>query len=297
MHCKSNILATTFVTCAIAAAMTAPTASAAPFYDNDFSGDAVGARPNGFTINFPTPANVGDGSMAGDVGVTVVGTSAIGGGNALRMYDQSGGNGATLVRASTALTTATDSGLFSFNFTAGPNLTANIGNSFLRVALGTTGVDASSSSSTSNFQRISFDSTPVGTSGTFRASNVTSGSLEDTTVGTGFTETANNLVEIVFNRTSTPIVYDKAGAQAVAAGKYDLYLNSTLVANDFVMRAGTTAVGAIGFGTGGSQAGADWIVDNVNVSAVPAAVPEPATLGVLTIASLGLLARRRRTMA
>jgi hypothetical protein len=53
------------------------------------------------------------------------------------------------------------------------------------------------------------------------------------------------------------------------------------------------AYNAVGFLENGSSGGAaTW--SNINVSLVPAAAPEPASMGLLGLSSLGLLLRRRR---
>ncbi len=278
----------------VAGVLGLPAVSGAAFLSNDFSGDTVGSRPTSVTIVSPA-SNTGTGDTAGDIGVVTVGTSVIGGGNAMRLYDR---NDPTAVHVRQLLTTGTSSGIFSFNFTLGTyggsqpssDSFANNGNTFLRVSVGSNTVNATSSTDGNTFQRIVFSRIGTGSTGNLFASNNTSGSLTDTTLTT-FIETANNLVVIIFNRTTTAINYTKSGSQSVAAGSYDVWFNGTLVADNFAMRTGTSNVAGISMGSGGGQVGMDWIVDNLSVTAIP----EPATLGLLTVGGLLLGTRLSRS--
>lgn len=273
----------TRVTAGAAAALAMPALASATFLTNDFNSDTVGSQPTSVTVISPT-ANTGTGSTDGDIGVVTVGNSAIGGGNALRIYDRSTTN---FAHVRDALTAGTASGMFGFNFTAGPNLVSNHGDTYLRVAMGNAGADASSSFTGNNFQRVVISSTGTGTTGQFQASNST-GNPVDTNVAT-FIETASNLVELYFNRTASALGYAKGVAQTVAAGRYDVWLNGVLVANDFSLRTGTSDILAVSLATGGSQKGPDWIIDNLSV----AAIPEPASIGLLALSAVIAFGRRR----
>ncbi len=253
---------------------------------NDFATDTVGSAPASVTVIEPA-AFVGTGANDGDTLVTTVATSAIGTGNAMRIVDRA--TTAVIVRETFGESFLT--GVLSFGFTAGPNVGTD-GNSFLRVALGSANTNASSSGSVDNYMRVTFSSPNSTNIGGFGASNVSSGSLADISAGT-FNETAGNLVQIVFNRTSLPLDYLLGTGHTVAANRYDLYLNGALVGDDLLLRTGTGAVTAMSFGTGGGQKGADWIIDNLAVSA-PLPIPEPATAGLLLASAPTLLRRRRR---
>lgn len=274
-----------------------PALTMAAHYVNDFSTDIVGNRPAGLDYTLAPPLNIGNNSADGDIGIVTVGSSAIGGGNAMRLYDRS--SSSVQARAFFAPIT---SGIVSLNFTLGDyggdlvalnNTYIDNGNARIGIALGNASVTATSSSNGSTFMRLNItrDSTTPDFNGQFRYNNNNSGAFTETTINDAFIETNNNLVEIFFNRTSETILYTKSGSQSVAANTYDAYLNGILLANDAPMRTTTPSVSGIAFGSPGSQVGADWIVDNI---LVVNGIPEPATLGLLTIGSLALLSQRRR---
>lgn len=265
-----------------AAVCLAPVAqTAAAVLDNDFSSDTLGQQPASMDIVTPT-------ANTANVSATVINSTVLDG-NALRLFDNEGttipeGRNISVRQATSA---PLEAGIFSLDFTAGPNV-GSTGNSFFRIALGTTSINAASSSTGSVFQRVVIASPNSSSTGTIAASNQGGGFLSDTSLGT-FDESAANNLQVVFNNSGAAINYSLAGSQSVADNRYDVFLNGSLIADDFQMRTSSGDVTAIGFGTGGSQTGPDWIVDNLRVTAIP----EPSSMLLAALGSLAMLGRRR----
>lgn len=267
---------------AAAACIVPATCSTGAVLDNDFSADTLGLIPASMDVFEPT-------ANTADLSATVV-TSSVLDGNALRLIDNENtalatGNNINIRQATSESISA---GIFSLDFTAGDGI-GSTGNTFFRISVGSAGIIPSSSSSGTVFQRVVISSPNSSDTGTIAASNVGGGSLSDTNIGS-FDETVANALQIVFNNSGAAIDYDLSGAQSVADNTYDVFLNGVLIADDFQLRSSSGDIEAIGFGTGGGQTGADWVIDNLSV----AAIPEPASAVLAAVGCLALCGRRRR---
>ncbi|MFO1491549.1 MAG: PEP-CTERM sorting domain-containing protein [Kiritimatiellia bacterium] len=106
-----------------------------------------------------------------------------------------------------------------------------------------------------------------------------------------FSQDTEYFVEVYANNASTATTY-AGGAQSLAAGRWDLWVNSSLVGDDLAraQQVADTNIDSIMFYGESSTANvAKIILDDMTYSTTLAAVPEPATAGLL---GLGLLVAR-----
>lgn len=265
----------------VASACIGSTSAHAAFLDIDFSAETVGTSPSSLTVSSPA------GNTA-ELAAEVVDSSVLDG-NAVRFFDNQNTSspGPSNISVTQALSGPINAGIFSLDFTGGPQLGSS-GNSFLRISVGSASINPASSSSGSTYQRVVVQSINGSNVGRLLASDVGGGSLSDATIGS-FDEIAANELQIVFNNSGDAIDYTLGGSQSVANNRYDVFLNGVLVADDFQLRTSSGDVVAIGFGTGGSQTGADWVFDNLAVTEIP----EPGVFALASAAGFVLLGRRR----
>jgi hypothetical protein len=270
-----------------------------------FESDTVGATAAGITQVTPaTPISPATpyGALAiatGHVGSLVISSTdnPIGTGQALRVFDYSGGSSPTPnqnVMLTSPLTSSFGQVSIAFTYRGGPSLLPSDGNTFLRFTFGGSGLNAASSSasSTGNFARIAFSS--INSTSGFTVGNIIADVLQVNPV-----EAANNLVQLFVNRAATTLDYSApgGGTSTIAANSYHAWLNGTqltsgsaIAGGNFSMHASSTPISHISFGSGGGQAGGDWVIDGLTV----AAIPEPSTYAALVgIAALGLAFWRR----
>lgn len=131
--------------------------------------------------------------------------------------------------------------------------------------------------------------------GILRGLNVNNGSNVD--AGT-YTEGGMHSVVLVGNLSNAPIDYFMGGAQSVAPGAYDIYIDGNLLANgnDMPFRNPTVnSIASISFSGAGPTTVSETYFDNIVVdNSVP--IPEPSAIMLLAIAtgSLGLRKSHRR---
>ncbi|MDX6766122.1 MAG: hypothetical protein SFU85_04980 [Candidatus Methylacidiphilales bacterium] len=279
----------------------------------NFNSDTVGNRPAGSTAVEPVtntgPAGGASGALSaisagGDVGFVTTDRATLGNtgsGNALRVFDM--GNATTTAVVNFGLSGASTGPItrISFDFAA-TNFTSTLGTAGIRLSFGNSTLNAASSGSTANLARLSLvrDAT---TSSLYSigASNNTSGTLTNTTLGTatgfsgGFWQDASVLI-FINDEESTQSYTQSSSTYNLAADTYDVWVNGTkLTSTPFALRSDTgqnnriTALSIASQGT--TQAGADWIFDNLNVQSIP----EPGT-GSLLAGGLALMVLLRRSL-
>ncbi|GEM_PF-2477898 len=283
----------------------APCAFSQTLLNLTFEGDTAGGAASGVTVINPTtpsnPTTPYGALSAGNVGTLVISSndSPMNSGQALRLFDHNGSaQTGDLVRTTSSFSQSAQVIALSFDYRGGPSLVANNGNTFVRLAWGGSGVNASSSSSgnTGNFSRIQFSSN--GNTSGFTAANIIADENQ-----LNPNESVTNSVQLFINRGTTAFAYSGPGntVGSIAANSYHVWFNGTqltsgssIAGGNFAMHNSTTDISHISFGTGGGQTGADWLIDNVNAS-VLSAIPEPSTYAALAgLGALGLAASRRR---
>ena len=106
-----------------------------------------------------------------------------------------------------------------------------------------------------------------------------------------FSQDTEYFVEVFANNASTATTYYD-GAQSLAAGRWDLWVNNSLVGDDLAkaqQTADTNIDSIMFYGESSTANVAKIILDDLSYSTTLAAVPEPATAGLLGI---GLLVAR-----
>jgi hypothetical protein len=270
-----------------------------------FTGQTVGNQtPSASYVTPATPVSPATpfGSLStatGHVNAIVIGSAnnaVLNSGEALRLFDHS--TSASPAPASQnvsiriPLVSSTDNAIISFRYTG---LVPSDGNTFVRMTFGGGSLNAASTSdgSTGNFARIAFSS--INSTSGFTAGNITADQGQANP-----NESVSNFVQLFVNRKSTPLNYDAPSGSplTIAANSYHVWLNgvqqttgAALAGGNFSMTGTLSNITHIGFGTGGGQGGADWVLDDITV----AVVPEPAAaIAIASLAGLGLARRRRR---
>lgn len=121
------------------------------------------------------------------------------------------------------------------------------------------------------------------------------GDTNGTVPGSTYSEGQKHSITIVGNYTNAGYNYTLGGSQSVAPGRFDLFLNGSLVTggNDLVFRNGTlyqtgsTHFGLSGPGSAGTSA---TYFDNISITIVP----EPSSIFIYSVGLLGMVACRRR---
>ncbi|MEM6822698.1 MAG: PEP-CTERM sorting domain-containing protein [Verrucomicrobiota bacterium] len=292
--CLFHRLVVCFLVLVITGFVTSPETFAQILFQEDFEGETVGLQPSSFSVNGPA-TNTGAtdnppvAGTSGPLGAVVVPFGSVsnlaGTGNALRIYDHDSDSSVNLTQD------ITGTGLMRWDLSFSSDaFTGTNGNSFLRIAFGRLTMNPGSSSDGRVMGRVTIARTS-GSNTRFEVRNNTT----DTTVLSDFTLLNSHQISIFANTDdSASSNYNFSGGQSLASNTYDVFLDGALVADDFAFRSGSTSglndIETIGFATGSSQTGPDWIIDDITVSAIP----EPSALCLLSLATVFVIIVKRK---
>lgn len=284
----------------------------------NFDSDTVDSAPVGFTHGFTTTAlTTPGGSLSSPTNasgaiVLAGNNNTLGAGDTsifdtpdnkfVRFYDNGTGN--LSLRNTDALTGTASLQMLSFDFmnTQYPAATGlQASGLFLAISLDDAQTpQANSAATTTNAARIElfrFSST-VGRISVTHSSSAT-GSISSSAVTTSdFSLASAHKLRVVINDAGTAASYSiGATTTTLAANRYAVWINNTLIINDRLMRSnhtgGTEGFSRFALGTTNGT-GVDWAVDNISVSAIP----EPSSFAfIVGLGAVGMVALRRRRAA
>jgi hypothetical protein len=277
----------------------APLASSEVLFSENFEAQVVGARPGVFDVVRPGATHQVAVGQPGAIGFEVVEAM---GGQALRIWDyktETSNSQILLEKNFVGSALEQQSAIrVDFSFQRAVEILGGDTLDSLYFAIG-----AFDENGTLNSQANRALELRLNNDGTFRVrhgTEGTSGSGGTVAPAGSYAADAVNSVSIFANSAESSLVYlmPGGGERILNANSFDIFINGSLVADNFEFQNGLfhnneNILGKIGFVSGSAQAraGSDFLIDDLQVSVIP----EPRTYAILLgLAVLGLVVARKR---